>query len=83
MDLQRSEQETHLNLTADNRQQWAVYSDDPVLIARLDKISEAVRITATGKHYLLAASQVKLRPLTRPLSDEERAIRAERLQKAR
>ena len=80
-DLAVSERETHLNLTADNRGVWEVYSDDPVMIRKLDKIAQAHRETPTGKYWMLSADQVRF--YRQPTSSEraEYKKRGRRLQR--
>jgi hypothetical protein len=79
-ELTNAERETHLNLVADNRGTWYVYSDDPVMIRRLDKIATATKVTATGKHYELSKGQVILRkePKKREYTEEQMAELRER-----
>jgi len=77
-----SEQETHLNMTGDDRQTWEVFTDDPVWIARLDKISEAIKTVGEGKLYRLRTDQVVLRKGKRQLTDEQKAAMALRLKRA-
>ena len=79
MNLTLAEQETHLNMVADDRSVWHVYSEDPVMIKRLDKIAIATRETATGKHYELDKTQVQLRK-KRELTESQRLELLERLQ---
>lgn len=80
--LTNEERETHLNMTADDRSAWKVFSDDPVMIARLDKISTAYKSTANGRWYRLTAGQVTLKKERAELSDEERQRRRETMAKA-
>lgn len=71
--LTLAETETHLNMTADDRSVWIVFSDDPVMMRRLDRIGEFVRVVGAGKEYRLSATQVTLRAKKKPLSDEQKA----------
>lgn len=73
------ERETHLNMTGDDRQTWEVFTDDPVMIGRLDKISEAIKTVGEGKVYRLRADQVLLRKGKRAVSDAQRKKLAERM----
>ena len=82
-DLSNAERETHMNLTADDRGTWEVFSDDPVMINRLDKICEAYRVTSTGKHYRLPDKQVTLRKPKKPMSEAQKAKLVEQLAKGR
>lgn len=81
--LSNAERETHFNLVADDRNTWEVFSDDPVMIARLDKICTAYRVTETGKHYHLPDSQVTLRKPKKPMSEAHKAKLVARLAEAR
>lgn len=76
--LTNEERETHINMVADDRSVWEVYSDDPVMMARLDKIGVAYKTTAVGKWYRLNAKQVSLRKMP---TAEQRAARAANLRK--
>jgi hypothetical protein len=76
------EAETHLNMTGDNRTVWECFSDDPVMVGRLDKIATAYKDNGVGgKWYRLEARQVLIRavPAPRKLSVEQRQKAAERL----
>lgn len=79
MNLTLQEQETHLNLTAEDRGTWHVYSDDPIMQRRLESIgAEITKIMADGvdKEYALRADQVLLRKGKRqsaPLSEAQLA----------
>ena len=77
MNLSQQEQETHLNMTADDRGTWHVYSDDPVMQRKLESVGAVlVRTSAdgVGKHYMMRANQVSFRKgEKRELSDAQRA----------
>lgn len=79
--LTLEERETHLNMTADNRGEWAVYSDDEVMQRRLESIGATlVKVEhGGGKHYTLPASQVTLRKPAKPMAEERKAQLAARL----
>ena len=80
MGLSLSEKETHLNMTGDNRGQWAVFSDDSILQARIEKVGvKPSRIDGEGRYYVLDASQVRFYR-QKHYSQAERRKRAERLQ---
>lgn len=83
MELTNAERETHLNLVADDRNVWHVYSDDPVMQRRLASIGAVVeKEDGTGIHYTLRADQVLLRKGKRkapPMTEE----RLRKLQKGR
>lgn len=79
--LALTEQETHLNMTADDRGTWYVFSDDPVMQRRLEKIGAVITKVmkdGVGKEYTLKASQVSLR---KEMSAEKKAALAARLQR--
>ena len=82
IELTNEERETHLNMTADDRGVWIVYSDDPVMIARLERIGAKLTENAPdgiGRHYALSTDQVLLRKGKRQLSDATRGGMAARL----
>lgn len=67
-------------MTGDNRQTWYVFCDDPVMVARLEKIgAERVRSVGEGAEFVLRADQVLLRRGKRQLSEETRLAAAARL----
>ena len=74
-----TEQETHLSMTADDRQTWEVFTDDPVMMGRLDKIADAIKTVGEGKVYRLRADQVLLRKGKRAVSDEQRRKARQRM----
>lgn len=82
-ELSNAERETHLNLIADDRSVWEVFSDDPVMMARLDKIAEVAEVVGGGKRYRLRADQVVLRTGKRRVSEAQRLQMAERLRNMR
>lgn len=60
----QSEQETHLNMAADDRSFWEVFSDDPVMQNKLEKLGATlVRVSnnGNGKFYTLHTDQVLFR----------------------
>jgi hypothetical protein len=71
-----TEGETHLNMTADDRQHWQVASNDPVLQARLERIG-AVTLSVAGatRFYRLRADQVLLRRGKRTAKKCDRSAR--------
>ncbi len=86
MNLTQQEQETVLSMTADDRNTWHVYSDDPVMQRRLEGIgAKVVRVASDGigKHYELPANQVTLRKPLKPMSDERKAQLGQRLRALR
>ncbi len=83
VELTNEERETHLNMTADARGVWEVFSDDPVMMRKLERIgAQVVREDPPGKHYRLTANQVTLRkvPAKREVSEAERQERRERME---
>ena len=81
--LTLEEQETCFNIIASDRSKVHVFTDDPVWIARLDKVSEAVRNTGEGKEYILRIEQLVVRKGKKHMSDEQRAAMSERMRKLR
>lgn len=79
--LSLEEQETHLNMSADNRGAWAVYSDDAVMMRKLERVgARLVREEESGgRHYELRADQVLIRKGKRAVSKAQGAAAAERL----
>ena len=56
-----AERETRLSMMGDDHAQWDVYTDDPMWIDRLDRITAAIRTQGEGKWYKLRADQVVVR----------------------
>ena len=76
MSLTLEETETHLNMTASDRSFWEVYSDDPVMQKRLEKVGATlVRVNkdGIGRHYTLSTNQVTIRKPIKPMSEERKA----------
>lgn len=74
--LSNAERETHINMTAEDRSKWAVFTDDPVMIRKLDKIAKCTGKHGEGKYYELDKAQVSLRKkrvLTEEQKEEARA----------
>jgi hypothetical protein len=79
-DLTREERETHLNVVASDRSKWEVYSDDPVMWARLEKVkSKLVNTTSVGRFYELEFSQVRLYPPVTEAARNTGVLAAKRL----
>lgn len=76
--LSNDERETHLNMVANDRNTWTVYTDDPVMAARLNKIAIGIS-KGFGKEYTLRADQVVLRKGKRAVSDAQRKLLSNRL----
>lgn len=81
--LTNAERECHLSMVADAHDTWEVYADDPMWVARLDKIATAYKTSAIGKWYRLTAGQVTIKRERVGMTDEQREAAAERLAKAR
>lgn len=81
--LSLEEQETHLNMTADNRGTWFVYSDDAVMIRKLEAIGARLvkEENHGGRHYELRADQVLLRRGKPERSEAQRAASAEKMRR--
>ena len=82
----QSEQETHLNMAADDRSIWEVFSDDPVMQGRLEKIDATlVRTTSNGngKFYTIPAKQISFRMPAKPISEEKRLQLANQMRENR
>ena len=86
IELTNEERETTLSMVADDRGQWAVFSDDPVMIARLRRCGALEiqgRKGAVGINFTLKAEQVLIRRGKRHMTDETRAASAARLQSSK
>ena len=81
MNLTNEERETHLNMVASDRTLWEISTDDPVMIARLEKVGATfVREDFSGntRFYTLPANQVSIRRAV-VMSDKQKAQLAERM----
>jgi hypothetical protein len=79
-ELTLAEMETHLNMTADNRGEWIITSDDPVMCRRFEAIGAVlVRTVGQLREYTLPANQISLRNPPKPMSEERKAELAMRL----
>lgn len=82
MNLTLAEQETILTMTADDRDTWSVFSDDPVMQRRLESIGATlVKVGSNGvsKFYTLPANQITLRQPPKPMSEERKAQLGDRM----
>jgi hypothetical protein len=72
-DMSLDERETHLSLTASNREIWEVFSDDLVMMAKFERLGiEFYREEqGGGRYYRIPANQVTVRK-KREMSDEQR-----------
>ena len=78
VELTLAEMETHLNMTADNRGEWVITSDDPVMCRRFEAIGAVlVRTVGQLREYTLPANQISLRNPSK-LTDAQREELAER-----
>lgn len=84
MNLTNEERETHLNMVASDRGQWIVFSDDPVMIRRLERIgAEFIRDVGQGKEFRLRSEQVLLRTGKRKISEAQRRKASETMRALR
>jgi hypothetical protein len=86
MNLSLEEQETHLNMTAADRDTWYAYSVDKVMQRKLERVgAELVRIMpdGIGKEYKLRADQLSFRRGKRQLSESAKAQLATRMRTLR
>ena len=72
-DLTLVERETHLSQSADNHDEWEMYTDDPVWISRMNRLGIVAKRTtaAGGKFYLVPDSQITIRKKRRAMTEEE------------
>ena len=74
VDLTNAERETCISMTADNRDTWHIFSDDPVMQRRFESIGATLTKERGGsKWYTLPANQISLRNPPKPMSEERRA----------
>lgn len=78
-ELSNAERETHLNMAADDRSAWIVFTDDPVMMRKFDGIAEFIKTIGGGKEYRLRTDQVSFRKGKRQLSETQRAQLADRM----
>lgn len=79
--MRTDERETVANLGMADRLNggcWRFYSDDPVLVAKLRKVAKAQPAGHGGYWFDVPVESVVFR---KPLTDEQRAERIERLKK--
>ena len=82
-DLSNEERETHLNQSAADRKTWEMATDDPVWIARMERLGIAPDRTRGATHfYTIPDNQITVRRAVQ-LTDEQRAVRAERAREMR
>ena len=81
VELTLGEMETHLNMTADNRNEWVITSDDPIMCRRFEAIgAKFIRAVGQLREYTLPANQISLRNPSK-LTPEQREELAERARK--
>ena len=81
--LSNEERETHLNQSADDRKTWEMATDDPVWIARMEKLGIAPDRTRGETHfYTIPDNQITVRRKV-VMSEEAKRAAAERLRAAR
>lgn len=86
MNLTLAEQETAITMSADDRNTWQIFSDDPVKQKQFEAIGATlVRQSADGvsKWYTLPAGQISLRKPSKPLSEERKAQLGDRMRALR
>jgi stress-induced morphogen len=81
------ERETHLNMVSEDRSQWIVFTDDPIMIRLFDsKHYEKVKAEGLGFHYKIAVESITFNPIKlsrkpRLISEDVRKARSERMKK--
>lgn len=84
MELSNAERETHINQCADDRSMWECYTDDPVWIARLEKIGiKPDKAIGAGFRYTIPDNQITVRRAKKPMTEAQRVKLAKRLNDAR
>lgn len=75
-----SETETHLNMVADERGVWHVYSDDRVMQVKLEKAGAVlVKEHGDAKWYTLRSDQIVIRKGKRKMTEEQMRQAKERM----
>jgi len=83
-ELTNAERETYFSMTADNRDEYQVFSDDPIMQRRIEAVGEKlVKANGTAKFYTLPANQISLRNPPKPMSEERKVKLAMQLSAAR
>ena len=80
-DLELCDRETLLSCDVD-KETWEVYTSDPAMMNRLDKIAEAYEVDSWGKKYKLRFNQISMGKGTK-LSAEERERRSKHMKRVR
>lgn len=73
--LTPAERETVICRAADERQ-WSVFTEDPVVIRKLDRLFEAVEVTTHGKRYELPLAAISFRRPRKLTGKQLKAARA-------
>jgi len=82
-DLTNEERETHFNQTADDRSIWELASNDPVWIARIERLGFApTKTRGETRWYSVPDDFVHIRP-KRQMSEAQRLATKERFAAAR
>jgi hypothetical protein len=81
-DLTLEERETAIVQNAADRSRWIIYSDDPVMIAKLERLGMpcVVRADGIGREYIVEANQVSFRR-KRVMTAEQKKILGDRAKK--
>ena len=79
-DLSNAERETILTQTADDRGAWHIFTDDPIMERRLQRIGATRLASRPGSaEFELRADQVLIRGGKRHVSAEQRRAAGQRL----
>jgi len=81
IDLTNEERETHLNQSAANRREWEMATDDPIWIARMEKLGIVPdRKRGQTYFYTIPDNQITVRR-KRVMTDDQRSALSERARK--
>jgi hypothetical protein len=72
------ERETAITMSSEDHAQWHVWTDDPYMMRRLDRLAQGVP-SGCGKRYTLRADQLLLRKGKPQVSAAQKAQRAKNL----
>jgi hypothetical protein len=77
-DLTLEERETAITQSAADRSRWIIYTDDPVMITKLERLGmpAVVRVDGIGREYIVEANQVSFRR-KRIMTEEQKEKRRE------
>jgi hypothetical protein len=81
-ELTLEERETHISMSRDKPGEWDVYTDDPIMIRKFERIGLECYHTAAGggKFFTLPDSQITIRK-KRIVSEEERERKRQQIKK--